>query len=88
VEEDGLEEDSEELCEEGDREHGVAPGRVGDAGLFGWAVVVGLEWEWGKADADEEWVTPRADGMDGRARDGTTGGHHRPVEIEAGPTGR
>jgi hypothetical protein len=24
------------------------------------------------------------DGMDGRARDGTTGGHHRPVEIEAG----
>jgi hypothetical protein len=46
VEEDVPEEDGEELGEEGDREHGVAPGRVGDAGLFGrwW-----LEWELGKA---------------------------------------
>ena len=47
MEKDAPEEDSEELGEEGDREHGVAPGRVGDAGLFGrwW-----LEWELGKAD--------------------------------------
>jgi len=49
VEEDALEEDSEELGEEGDREHGVAPGQVGEAtrDYFGrwW-----LEWELGKAD--------------------------------------